>query len=213
MTETAAAPDAREEKASILVRAVDWAFDRAVQGVPGTESAAELAERFRAMDLEPRERVAKLVRSQAFRTGATGFAVNLGGLAAMPVAIPADFASLMFVQMRMVAAIAMLSGVTDLHDSRVRLLCVACLAGEKILVPLKDMGIAMSVNAAHTAAAAVSQAAAGQVHAAVGATLLHKFGHAGAAHFGRALPLVGGVVGGGVNMAFTWCVGRAAEKL
>lgn len=213
VVECAASGDAKKE--GMLLRAAYWAFDKAVAGVPGTESAAELAGRYSKKPGSLSERIDDLIRWQAARTGATGFAVSLGGIVSMSVAIPADFISLMFVQMRMIAAIAQLCGVTDMHDKRIRTLCVGCLAGEKILVALKDMGVVMGISTAHTAlgAAVASQAALTQVHKTVGASLLARFSQQGAAHFGKAVPILGGVVGGGVNIAFTYGVGRAARKL
>ena len=59
---------------------------------------------------------------------AQGFVTNLGGVAALPVAIPANMAGVATVQIRMIAAIAHLRGY-DLTDNRVRTALVMCLMG------------------------------------------------------------------------------------
>ena len=59
---------------------------------------------------------------------AQGFVTNIGGVATLPVAIPANIAGVAIVQMRMVAAIAHLRGY-DLNDNRVRTALVMCLLG------------------------------------------------------------------------------------
>ena len=59
---------------------------------------------------------------------AQGFVTNLGGLAALPVAIPANLAGVAVLQVRMVASIAHLRGY-DLDDNRVRTALVMCLLG------------------------------------------------------------------------------------
>src|ERR671917_949364 len=59
---------------------------------------------------------------------AQGFVTNLGGLVALPVAIPANLTGVAIVQVRMVAAIAHLRGY-DLDDNRVRTALVMCLLG------------------------------------------------------------------------------------
>jgi hypothetical protein len=59
---------------------------------------------------------------------AQGFVTNIGGLAALPVAIPANITGVAIVQVRMVAAIAHLRGY-DLNDHRVRTALVMCLMG------------------------------------------------------------------------------------
>ena len=59
---------------------------------------------------------------------AQGFVTNIGGVAALPVAIPANITGVAIVQVRMVAAIAHLRGY-DLNDHRVRTALVMCLMG------------------------------------------------------------------------------------
>ncbi|HYI56994.1 MAG TPA: EcsC family protein [Microlunatus sp.] len=60
--------------------------------------------------------------------GAQGFVTNLGGLAALPVTMPANLAGVAVVQTRMVAAMAHLRGY-DLDDNRVRTALIMCLLG------------------------------------------------------------------------------------
>lgn len=59
---------------------------------------------------------------------AQGFVTNLGGLAALPVTMPANLAGVAVVQTRMVAAMAHLRGY-DLDDNRVRTALIMCLLG------------------------------------------------------------------------------------
>jgi uncharacterized protein (DUF697 family) len=59
---------------------------------------------------------------------AQGFVTNLGGMVALPVAVPANLTGVAVLQVRMVGAIAHLRGY-DLDDSRVRTALVMCLLG------------------------------------------------------------------------------------
>ena len=59
---------------------------------------------------------------------AQGFVSNLGGVAVMPVSVPANITGVAIVQVRMVAAIAHLRGY-DVGDARVRTAIVMCLLG------------------------------------------------------------------------------------
>lgn len=80
---------------------------------------------------------------------AQGFVTNLGGMAALPIALPANLAGVAVVQVRMVAAIAHLRGY-DLADNRVRTALVMCLlGGEQVakhiaegLLPTSPMAVA-----------------------------------------------------------------------
>ena len=60
--------------------------------------------------------------------GAQGFVTNIGGIAALPVTMPANLAGVAVVQTRMVAALAHLRGY-DLDDNRVRTALIMCLLG------------------------------------------------------------------------------------
>ncbi len=59
---------------------------------------------------------------------AQGFVTNLGGIAAVPVTVPANVAGVAVVQTRMVAALAHLRGY-DLGDNRTRTALIMCLLG------------------------------------------------------------------------------------
>ena len=59
---------------------------------------------------------------------AQGFVTNLGGIAAVAIAVPANLAGVAVLQVRMVAAIAHLRGY-DVNDNRVRTALVMCLLG------------------------------------------------------------------------------------
>ena len=54
---------------------------------------------------------------------------SLGGFITLPVALPANVASVIYMQMQMIAAIARMGGY-NLHDDRVKTLVIACLCGK-----------------------------------------------------------------------------------
>ena len=82
---------------------------------------------------------------------AQGFVTNLGGVAILPVAIPANLTGVAVVQVRMVAAIAHLRGY-DLNDNRVRTALVMCLlGGEQVVKLIKEGKLPTSPMAVATA--------------------------------------------------------------
>ena len=72
--------------------------------------------------------IQSLIDAHVGLASAQGFVTNIGGLATLPVAIPANITGIAVVQVRMVAAIAHLRGY-DLNDNRVRTALVMCLLG------------------------------------------------------------------------------------
>jgi len=94
--------------------------------MPSAKSAAahHLQRRGGSVD----DAISSIIEHHIRLASAQGFVTNIGGLAALPVAIPANITGLAIVQVRMVAAIAHLRGY-DLNDNRVRTALVMCLMG------------------------------------------------------------------------------------
>lgn len=97
------------------MRALDFAYDKAVNGVVGMDSASEIAESYMKVEGSKIDQANSLIRWQNTKAGTSGFLTGLGGIIVMPVTIPANIASVMYVQIRMIAAIAHLGG-HDLKD-------------------------------------------------------------------------------------------------
>ena len=104
---------------SFMMQLLDKAYDAAVSGsVPGTDSAEDLARDYQNDYDEPLKAAEALVRWQNVKAGTSGCVTGLGGLITIPVALPANITSVIYVQIRMIAAIAKIGGY-DLHDDRV----------------------------------------------------------------------------------------------
>ena len=93
-------------------------------GIVGVAVAAQLQRRGGSVD----DAITSIIDHHVGLASAQGFVTNIGGLAALPVAIPANITGVAIVQVRMVAAIAHLRGY-DLNDHRVRTALVMCLMG------------------------------------------------------------------------------------
>ncbi len=94
--------------------------------LPSAKSAAARHLQKRAGSAD--EAISSIIDHHVRLASAQGFVTNIGGLAMLPVAIPANITGVATVQVRMVAAIAHLRGY-DLNDNRVRTALVMCLMG------------------------------------------------------------------------------------
>jgi uncharacterized protein (DUF697 family) len=95
--------------------------------------------------------IESLIDRHVAMASAQGFVMNLGGVATLPVAIPANLTGVAVVQVRMVAAIAHLRGY-DLNDNRVRTALVMCLlGGEQVVKLIKEGKLPTSPMAVATA--------------------------------------------------------------
>jgi len=128
-----------------IMDALDWGYDKAVNGVPGLDSAQEMSENSLSGDGTLHEKSNSLIRWQISKAGTSGFLTGLGGIITMPVTIPANLASVMYVQIRMIAAIAHMGG-HDLKNDKVKSLVYAYLAGNAAKDILKDIGIVVGTK-------------------------------------------------------------------
>ncbi len=128
----------------------------------------------------------------------------------MPVTIPANITSVIYVQVRMIAAIAKMGG-HDLHDDRVKTLVYTCLCGNAAKDVLKEIGIKVGTKLTEQAVKNISGAVITKINQAVGFRLLTKFGQTGAINIGKAIPFVGGIVGATFDSVATNTIGNVAR--
>lgn len=130
----------KELTESKIMQTLDWAYDKATNGLPGVDSASVMADSYIQNGNSKIEQANSLIRWQNTKAGTSGFISGLGGIITMPVTIPANISSVIFVQIRMIAAIAVIGGY-DLKDDKVKALVYTCLAGNAAKDILKDIGI------------------------------------------------------------------------
>lgn len=193
-----------------MMNALDWAYDKSVNGVPGLGTAEELADSYTKDGTTAFEQANSLIRWQNAKAGTSGFVTGLGGLFALPVTIPANITSVLYVQIRMIAAIAHIGGY-DLRDDRVKSLVYMCLVANTGKEVLKDVGIGVGSKLAMTAIKHIPGKALTQINQKVGFRLLTKFGEKGVINFGKAIPLIGGLIGGSIDYAATNAIGKVAR--
>ncbi len=201
--------------ATVVGKALDMAYDKAVDGVPnipGLRSAEGLAEDYLNAPGSLEEKVDELVRVQVLKAATSGFVTGLGGFVTLPVAIPANVASIMYLQLRMVAAVARMGG-HDVRDDRVRAVCYACLCGNAAAEVLQGVGIAIGKKLTERAITRLSSDVITKINQAVGFRMVTKFGQTGAINLGKAVPLVGGVIGGTFDGTTTYAIGRVARSV
>lgn len=201
---------AKELTQGKIMNALDWGYDKAVYGIPGLDSAQEMAEDYLSGNGILYEKSNSLIRWQISKAGTSGFLSGLGGIITIPVAIPANLASVMYVQIRMIAAIAHM-GEHDLKNDKVKSLIYACLAGNAAKDILKDIGIVVGTKLSTQAIKSISGKTIVAINQKVGFRLLTKFGEKGVINLGKAVPLVGGIIGGTVDSVATNTIGKIAR--
>lgn len=191
---------------------MDWAYDKAVGGMPGLESAQQLAEDFMKEEGTLSQKANKLIRWQNAKAGMSGFMTGIGGLLAMPLTIPANIGSVLYIQIRMIAAVAYMGGY-DLRDNRVKSLVFLCIAGNAGKDILKNIGIAWTEKVITNALNHITKEAIIKINKAVGFKLVTQFGGKGVINLSKVVPLLGGVVGATFDAVTTNAMGNFARKV
>lgn len=180
-----------------------WLYDKAVSGIAGIESAETLAERY----LEDAKgdvalAVRNLIHWESIKAGSSGFLSGVGGVVALPVTLPLNVTSVLFLQTRLVAAVACL-GRHRLSDERIRALAGLCLCGNAAKALLQDLAL----QAIDRWTAAMAQ----QVAEKTALMLATRAGLVTGENLLRLVPLAGGLVSGAVDIATTRTVGQIAR--
>lgn len=101
-------PEITEETAGIVLNSV---YDSALQGIPQvSKSVDELAADYYSAGISPLDAAKNLANVQIAKCGTSGFVTGLGGAITLPVAIPANISSVLYIQLRMIAAVAKIGG-------------------------------------------------------------------------------------------------------
>ena len=202
------------EKAAdgIILKTMDYCYGKAVNGMPGFETAEQVARRYMDDDCSINDRALKLIRSQTAKAATSGFVTGLGGILTLPIAVPANVSSVLYVQIRMIAATAFLAGY-DLRDDKVKPLVYLCLCGNDATVVINQVGIQAGTNISAHTLLEVSGANIAKINQAVSMYLFKKLGQTGVASLGKAVPLLGGIIGGTIDSITTRNAGTAAMKV
>ena len=153
----------------------------------------------------------ELITCQCRKCGASGFMTGLGGLVTLPVAIPANISSVLYMQLRMIAAIAYMCH-EDIHSDRVQTLAYLCLCGKAMGDVLKDAGIVCGEKFVATQIKRLPGGIIKSINKAVGFRLMTKFGSKGFINLGKLVPVIGGGIGGAFDFYTTKKIGGKAKE-
>lgn len=207
--EEAGDPGATKGAGGAVTRLIQSLLAVGIDGRPPFASASSVADR--ALDKTGSvDKAIKLLTRSHVRGGATGgFITGLGGFATMPVAIPANVFEFYVQATRLVAAIARLRGY-DVTDPTVRTAVLLTLVGSDADDVLRKAGVTVGGGMATGLALKRLPASAMMViNKAIGFRLLRTVGEKTLTRFGKAIPFIGGAVGGGVD---GWMMSRIARS-
>lgn len=185
---------------NVLSKLLDWAYTKAITGLGNVDSAYELGNNYLNQTGSLDDQINSLIKWQVAKAGTSGFVTGIGGFSVMPITIPANVASVIYLQIRMIAAIAYMGG-HDINSDKVKSLIYISMAGNGAKELLKDL----SVKA--------GEALAVKILEKVSAKLAAKIGSKSLISTGKIVPVIGGIVGGSYDAITTRIVGKVAKRI
>ncbi len=196
------------------VKLVKWIIDKAVDGIPPLSSAADLAQEYLIDESYPNNeaRTDALINWETAKNFTSGFITGLGGLITLPVSVPSALGASWVIQARMSGAIAVIYG-HKLHEDRVRTLVLLSLLGDAGKEVLKEAGIKVGQKITQNIINKIPGKVLIEINKKVGFRLLTKAGEKGVINLTKAIPVIGGIVGGTFDAVTCKSVGYIAQQI
>jgi hypothetical protein len=199
---------AQPDDEGMVARLVQVLLDAGIDGLGPLRSARELADLALRDTRTTEGAVKKMIRSHVVKGGVGGFVTSVGGFVTMPIALPVNVVEFYVGATRMVAGIAALRGY-DLDDPQVRSAVLLTLVGSEADEVLAKAGLTGKTGrVVGLVGQQLPPAALLMLNKAIGFRILRGVGEKAFARLGRAIPLAGGVVGGGIDV---WMMKRIAD--
>jgi EcsC protein family len=204
-----------EQNRPARLQAVDGIVERllrsGIDGIGPLAGASALAADARAATPTEADAVDRIVRNHVRLAAAEGFLTGLGGFVTMIVALPANVWAFHLLATRMVATIAAIHG-HDVSRDEVRAAVLLTLAGDDAGDILRRAGaVAGQGKLTSLALRGLPPSALMAVNKGIVFRLLVRFSRSGLARFGKLVPGIGGVIGGGIDAYLMRQIGQRAR--
>ena len=203
-------PTDDDDKSAFLVL-VNKILSLGVDGVGPLKGAQQFADEHLMQYGDPDVAIDRLIATHTRLVGASGFATGLGGLITLPVTVTTDVFVFYALSARCAAAVAYLRG-HDIKSDEVRSIVLLTLLGAGGAAAAAEFGIKLGNKAAMAALKKLPGSVLIAINKMVGFRLFTKFGTKGLVNLSKLVPLIGGVIGAGVNIFAMRTIGKYAKK-
>lgn len=195
-----------------IMKMLDACYEKCLNGIPKVSPKVEdLADDYLNKHKTKEEACKAMIRNQIAKCTTSGFLTGFGGLVTLPVSIPANVSSVIYVQMRMIACIAYIAGY-ELNCDQTQTFVYACLAGVSVNQLVKSVGVKFGIKFANSMIKKIPGKVLTKINQKVGFRFLTKFGTKGLVNLGKLVPGIGAVIGGGLDFAETKIISERAYK-
>ena len=195
-----------------VMKILDSCYEKCLNGIPKVSpSVEEMANDYLKKYKTKEEACKAMIRNQITKCATSGFITGFGGFITMPVTLPANITSVIYVQMRMIACTSYMAGF-DLNSDQTQTLVYACLAGVAVNNVMKQASIKFGVKFANGLIKKIPGKVLIKINQKVGFRFATKFGTKGIINLGKLIPGVGAVIGGGLDLVETKIIAERSYK-
>lgn len=195
-----------------IMKLLDICYDKCLNGIPNVNpSVEELANNYLNKYSTKEYACKQMIKNQIIKCTTSGFVNGFGGFLTMPITIPANIGSVMYVQMRMIACTAYIAGY-DLNSDQTQTFVYACLAGVALNDLFKQFGMKFGMKITENMIKKIPGKFLVKINQKVGFRFITKFGEKGLINLGKMIPGVGAAISGGFDFVETKIIADRAYK-
>lgn len=195
-----------------IMKLLDSCYEKCLNGIPKVSpSVKDMAEDYLQKHKTRNDACKAMLRNQIVKCSTSGFITGFGGVITMPVTIPANIGSVLYVQMRMIACVAYMTGF-ELNCDQTQTFVYACLAGVAVNGYIKQAGIRFGLKFTNGLIKKIPGKVLTKINQKVGFRFVTKFGEKGIINLGKMIPGVGAAAGGGLDLVETKIIADRAYK-
>ena len=176
-----------------IMALLDTCYEKCLNGIPYVSPpVSELANDY--LDKYPTKQQAckAMINNQIIKCTTSGFISGFGGVITMPVTLPANIGSVLYVQMRMIACTAYMAGF-ELNCDQTQTFVYACLAGVSVNALVKQAGIKFGLKFTNGLIKKIPGKVLTKINEKIGFRFITKFASNGIINLGKLVPGVGAV--------------------
>ena len=195
-----------------IMKILDNCYEACLNGIPKVSDDVKLvADEYLNKYKNKETACKKMLDNQIIKCTTSGFITGFGGILTLPVSLPANITSVIYVQMRMIACAAYMGGY-DLASDETRTFIYACLAGVAVNGLIKQASLKFGVKFANVLIKKIPGKVLTKINQKVGMRFITKFGTKGVINLGKMVPGVGAVIGGSLDFIETKVIANRAYK-
>lgn len=195
-----------------IMKILDNCYEACLNGIPKVSDDVKLvADEYLNKYKNKEIACKKMLDNQIIKCTTSGFITGFGGILTLPVSLPANITSVIYVQMRMIACAAYMGGY-DLSSDETRTFIYACLAGVAVNGLIKQASLKFGVKFANVLIKKIPGKVLTKINQKVGMRFITKFGTKGVINLGKMVPGVGAVIGGSLDFIETKVIANRAYK-